>query len=87
MPLWYGTFGVNTSVGNRYVVIDAPTREAAHMMMDRRFRRWSMLYSQELWAATNYAGHTQAQRFGLTELTAQEEEQYRVECIPFDEPT
>ena len=77
MPRWYDTFGVSTSLGSRYVVLEAETREAAHILMDRRFHRWSYVYSEQQWAVTNWAGHTQAQRFGLMEATAMEEEQYR----------
>lgn len=73
---WYGTFGVNTLAYNRYVVIEAETREAAHAEMTRRFgRQWSLLYTESSFRAPNWQGHTHAQRFGLSELTAQEEEQ------------
>jgi hypothetical protein len=82
MPRWYGTFGVSTSLGSRYVVLEAETREAASMLMDRRFPRWSNVYSQEQWDVKNWAGHTQAQRLGLTEATPMEEEQYRENWNP-----
>lgn len=76
MPRFYGTFRWDSPLVDRYVVVDAPDRAAAHLDMDRRFGRWGTIVDELTWTATNWQGHTHAQRLGLTELTALEEEQW-----------
>lgn len=79
MPIWYGTFGYDSPLRNKYVVIEADTREAAYGALDRRFRRVGLrgttIHTESTFLALNWAGHTHAQRLGLSELTALEEEQ------------
>jgi hypothetical protein len=83
MPKWYATFGWGTPLVGLYVVIEAEDRVAAHLEVDRRFPRWTGSITDELaWSSTNWQGHTHAQRLGLREITAVEEDHYRDKQSP-----
>lgn len=87
MPKWYGTFPVEHPFWNRFVSCEAPDRDTAWVELQRiTGMPVTTVYDEHHWTATNWAGHTHAQRQGLTELRAPEEDQNRVEIQGTESP-
>lgn len=66
---WYFTFGIGHPMfADRYVVFhDLTSAEARARMMQSFGRQWAFQYDDELW---HECGISQADKYGLTELTA-----------------
>lgn len=76
MPRWYGTFAVDHPLWRRWVAAEAADSDEARTIWHRRGLPVSSIFTEHAWTQTNWAGQTHAQRNGLSELTAQEEEQF-----------